>query len=123
MNIRVITCVYKFVPLDVSKTKYSHSCCTDCPSSNDRSMSSFLRIFFGLRIHSCSGDMQFHKTQGNHRATPSSTTRKMMSYAFLDIKGTLEIQCCPSLSLCRISKSYCFGLSIIKVLTEIIKIS
>ena len=72
--------------------RYSLFCGICCPSSSERSMSSFLRIFLGLRIHSCSGDMQFHRTQGNHRATPSSTTRKMMSYAFLDIKGTLEIQ-------------------------------
>ena len=94
--------------------------------SIDDAMSSRLRIFFGFNIHSCSGLewrkknrqkcarrnsltsvelenqsahlMQFHRTQGNHRATPSSTTRKTTSKRLRLSSGTFFFQNSPSIS-------------------------
>ncbi len=49
-----------------------------------------LRIFFGFRHQSCSGRMQFQRTQGNHKATPISTVRKMRSWVLRLVRSTLE---------------------------------
>ena len=50
------------------------------------------RIFFGLRHQSCSGRMQFQRTQGNHSATPISTVRKMTSCVLREDRSTLQFR-------------------------------
>merc|ERR1719225_1533819 len=60
-----------------------------------------LIIFFGLRIQSCSGRMQFQRTQGNQSATPISTTRKMMTCVFCEVRSTFGFQNWESVSLRR----------------------
>jgi hypothetical protein len=48
------------------------------------------RIFLGFKHHNCSGLIQFHKTHGNHNATPISMVRNTMSCVFRLVRLTLK---------------------------------
>ena len=47
-------------------------------------------IFFGFKHQSCSGLIQFQRTQGNHKAIPISMVRKTISWVLRLIRLTLK---------------------------------